>query len=570
MLDARLKILVVEDNPFDAATFVDLLKSILVDPQVSCTASVAGAVEQVKGDDCVDLIFLDLTLIDCHGMQTVRRMYSVAKTIPIIVLTGLNDDESAAMSVRFGAQDYLVKGALEPHMVLRAIRYAVERKRAETEIQRLAFFDPLTGLANRRLLSDRLEQAIHVHARRKLHFGLLFIDVDWFKQFNDLHGHDIGDLLLVEAAARFRQCIRASDTIARLGGDEFVVLVSGIGDQEHIPVVARKLLESIRAPLTVGEVTVRSTVSMGAAVFPADGSDEKTLLRHAEIAMYKAKEIGRDAFRFFNREMNHKVQQRSEAVAVLRTAIDNGEFFLRFQPQISLRDGSIRGLEALVRWRHPTEGETPPGAFIPLAEETGLIGKLGEWVLREACRRACSWSSCGLPAVRTGVNISARQFMDDSFVPLVRSVLDETGLDPRLLELELTESVLMAHTDRAVQVLKRLRDMGISLALDDFGTGYSSLNYLNLFPIDRLKIDRSFIRTICDRNGHAPIPRAVIGLAHTLGLSVVAEGVETPAQLAFLRDHDCDEAQGYLLGSPQTVEELMAGELTATAGDVQR
>lgn len=552
----NLRILLVEDNTFDAVVVRDFLSSILMNPAISRASTLAEALHELENGSTFDLILLDLTLQDCYGVQTVRRMNAAAGHIPIIVLTGVSDDESAVMALRCGAQDYLIKGKLDPGLVLRSIRYSIERKRTESEIERLAFFDPLTGLANRRLLSDRLNQAILLHARKKLLFGVLFIDVDRFKQVNDLHGHDVGDLLLIEAASRFRSCIRASDTIARPGGDEFVILLGGITEHEQISLIARKILEKFREPIVLDDLNIQSTVSIGATVFPADGEDEKTLLRHADTAMYKAKEMGRDAVRFFDYKMNEALQRRSEVESCLGAAIDREEFFLHFQPQVSLHDGRVQGLEALVRWNHPEKGQILPGVFIPLAEKAGLIGKLGEWVLREACRQARIWNSSHLPGVMTGVNISARQFMDDTFVTLVESVLAETGLRPDLLELELTESVLMEQSDRAVRVLGRLRDMGVSLALDDFGTGYSSLNYLNLFPINRLKIDRSFILGINGRSDTAPIPRAIIGLAHTLGLSVVAEGVETSEQLDFLRHHQCDTAQGYFLGKPQPHENL--------------
>jgi diguanylate cyclase (GGDEF)-like protein/PAS domain S-box-containing protein len=433
-----------------------------------------------------------------------------------------------------------------------------ERKEREERVRHLAHHDFLTDLPNRMLLNDRIAQAISRAQRAGSQVAVMFLDLDRFKNVNDSLGHSVGDELLREVARRLRACVRASDTVSRLGGDEFVVLMPEVRDANDAAVAAQKVLEAVGRPYSIGGHELVSTPSVGVSVYPSDGNDVETLLRNADAAMYHAKELGRNNYQFFTQDMNARATERLSLERSLRRALERGELRLYYQPQYEVASGRIVGVEALIRWEHPELGLVPPARFMPFAEETGLILPIGEWVLQEACRTNRAWQAAGLRAVRVAVNISALQFRQANFLETVQRALADSGLDPRYLELEVTESVIMHDAERVTRSLSQLKSMGLELAIDDFGTGYSSLSYLKRFPLDRLKIDRSFVRDITEDRDDAAITAAIIALTRTLGVKSIAEGVETREQLEFLRAQGCDEVQGYLLSMPLAPEACAA------------
>jgi diguanylate cyclase (GGDEF)-like protein/PAS domain S-box-containing protein len=432
-----------------------------------------------------------------------------------------------------------------------------ELKRSEARISYLATRDPLTELPNRLLFNDRLEQGIIAARRKQDKLGVLFLDLDRFKNINDSLGHHIGDLLLKEVAVRMASCIRKGDTLSRLGGDEFVVTLEGLAHAEDAAQVALKIITALRRPLSVGGHALNTSCSIGISIFPDDAEDSGELMKNADTAMYHAKEQGRNNFQFFSPEMNLRAVERHRLETELRLALEHGQFVLHYQPQADIRDGRLVGMEALIRWQHPLRGLVPPNSFIPVAEESGLIELIGRWALRTACEQIQRWQAAGLPIVKIAVNISARQFDEPKdFADDVTRLLNTVGLDPRYLELEMTESMLLKNVDENIAVLRKLGTLGTSLAVDDFGTGYSSLAYLKQLPIDTLKIDRTFVRDIESDEDDAAIIKAIIAMAHSLDLRVTAEGVETQGQLAALRKLRCDQFQGYLLSPPIPADEF--------------
>ena len=635
----------------------------------------------------VDVVLLDLGLPDAQGLEAVRRARAVAPRVAQVVLTGIDDEALSVQALQDGAQDYLVKGQIDTPGLLRALRYAVERKLMEDalfvekeraqvtlncigdavicadvegnitflnvvaekmtgwlrqeaagrpmasvfrmldafshepiaiatqtapEVERPAHLrahrilvrrdgreipiedsvapihdrggratgavvvfrdvsaaramslqmihsaehDALTGLPNRTLLNDRVSQAIAFARRHAKQVAVLFLDLDGFKHINDSLGHPAGDKLLQSIAKRLVACARASDTVSRQGGDEFVVLLAEMEHPEDAAIAARRMVQALAGAHTVDRHELHITSSIGVAVYPDDGLDAETLVKNADTAMYQAKENGRDTYQFFKPAMNARAVERQSIEEALRRALERKEFTLHYQPKIDLRTGAITGAEALIRWTHPPRGSVSPAQFIPVAEDCGLILPIGNWVLRQACQQAQAWVQAGLPAMTMAVNVSAKEFRDDHFLPGLFAVLDDTGLDPRLLELELTEGVLMKYSESAAAILQTLRERGVQVAVDDFGTGYSSLSYLRKFQIDALKIDQSFVGQIAIAADDASIVTAVISMARSLKLRVVAEGVETLEQLSFLRGHECDEAQGYYFSRPVQAEQF--------------
>ncbi|MBI5910497.1 MAG: EAL domain-containing protein [Betaproteobacteria bacterium] len=424
------------------------------------------------------------------------------------------------------------------------------RRRDAARLDVLANYDALTSLPNRALFRQRLQRSL-VHAQRYNEgLAVVLIDLDRFKNVNDTLGHEVGDRVLRAVAERLKGCLREVDTLACLGGDEFAVLIEQVSDTRVVGSVARKLLQTVADLLVLDEQEYHITASIGISTYPADGSDGATLLKNADIAMHRAKERGMNNAQFYAAAMNAHSMARLSLETGLRHALERGEFLLHYQPKVDIVSGRIAGMEALVRWERPGSGMVPPADFIPLAEETGLIVPIGAWVLKAACERNRAWQRQGMPPLRVAVNLSARQFVQANLVSDVARVLDASGLAPAWLELEITESMVMGDPERAIQTLRQLKSMGVALAIDDFGTGYSSLGYLKRFPIDNIKIDRSFIKDIPRNNDDATITRTIIDLTHNLRLKVVAEGVETAAQLNFLREHGCDEMQGYYFSRP--------------------
>jgi diguanylate cyclase (GGDEF)-like protein len=429
-----------------------------------------------------------------------------------------------------------------------------ERKVYEAKIRHQATHDALTGLPNRNLLYDRLQQAVLAAQRKGDIAAVAFIDLDQFKFINDSLGHQVGDELLKVVTARLKSCLRASDTVARQGGDEFVLVLANQKSTESVTDTIRRIIAVVAEPWNVNGLELHVTCSVGISVYPADGSDAETLLRNADSAMYKAKELGRNNFEYFAAEMNLHATERLELLNSLRHAVVNREFVLEFQPKVHLASGKVVGAEALIRWQNPARGLVSPASFIPLAEESGLILDIGEWVLRSACAQNVAWQRAGRAVLPISVNLSPRQLVRDDIVDLVAAVLQETGLDARYLELEITETVVMREVDKSLVTLKRLKELGVKISIDDFGTGYSSLNYLKRFPVDTLKIDRSFVSDIVSDQDDAAIVKAVISLAHILNLRVVAEGVEADEQCRFLMENGCDEVQGFLFGKPMAAD----------------
>lgn len=431
-----------------------------------------------------------------------------------------------------------------------------ERKQYEAELEHQASHDSLTGLPNRSLLRDRIDQAIAKAQRDGKLVAVVFVDLDHFKLINDSLGHHVGDCLLLEIAARLSSCIRSHDCVARQGGDEFVIVLTEQDDDHEIIAIVSRLLESISQPWMHHGQEYGLSCSIGISCYPQDGADPDALLRSADAAMYQAKASGRGTYHFYTRELNRAISERLELENSLRHALDRNEFHVYYQPRIEVASGRIVSAEALIRWDCPGKGLIPPDSFISIAEESGLIIPIGQWVLQEACRQASAWQRAGLPPIGVSVNLSPIQFRQDGLVDAVAAALALAELDPAYLELELTESLVMHDAERINVAMQSLKALGVDIAVDDFGTGYSSLSYLKRFPVDRLKVDKSFVRDIDSDPDDAAIVRAIITLGHALGLKVVAEGVETRAHLEFLRQHGCDELQGYYFSRPVPALEM--------------
>jgi diguanylate cyclase (GGDEF)-like protein/PAS domain S-box-containing protein len=682
------RILVVEDNGGDARLFREMLSEQSPrSMRVEHVDRLAYA-EKYLAESDVDAIVLDLGLPDAEGLDAVRRTRAAAPHVPLVILTGLDDEELAIQALQQGAQDYLIKGQIETRSLQRALRHAVERKlmeealfvakeRAQVTLDSIgdavistdvsggityvngvaekltgwgwreaagrplsdvfllvegsshepiptppgaplgqkndslirarnqilvrrdgvemsveesvaeihdrsgavtgsvvvfrdvsaaramslqmahsAQHDALTGLPNRILLNDRIQQAIAFAQRHSEGAALLFLDLDGFKHVNDSLGHSVGDRLLQSVARRLVNCGRASDTISRQGGDEFVVLLTEVQHAADAGIVARRMLQAVAEPHSIDQRDLYISTSIGVSLYPHDGADPETLIKNADIAMYQAKAIGGRNCRYFEPTMDVRAVERQSIEENLRRALGGHEFTLHYQPKVDFKTGMITGAEALLRWTHPDGGVVSPAQFIPVAEECGLIVAIGNWVLREACQQARAWLDAGLPVMSMAVNVSAIEFRQEAFVEGVFAILHETGLDPTLLELELTESALMKNSESASIVLQTLRKIGIHVAIDDFGTGDSSLSYLREFPVDTLKIDPSFASQINTGGDVGSIVTAVINMARSLRLRVVAEGVETAEQHHFLRERDCDEAQGFYFSRPVPANEF--------------
>ena len=452
----------------------------------------------------------------------------------------------------------------QPALILGIIQDVTQLKKAEEEIRFLAFYDGLTGLANRMLFMDRLEQAIEDSIRNKKHFALLFLDLDHFKRINDTLGHHIGDLLLKKVAENIKNSIRSTDSatrikeqtrqndslIARLGGDEFTILVSDLKDPEDAALIARRLLETIPDVHNLEGNEVSITTSIGISVFPEDGHKADILLKNADTAMYHSKKEGRNTYQYFTSSMNKAVLERFSIDRDLKKALENNEFVLYYQPQLNLSDRKIVGVEALIRWQHPQRGMIPPDSFIPIAEESGIIIDINKWVLLRACQQAKQWMEQGLPPIKVAVNLSGYRLASQNIIQSITNAIEYMDFDANSLEIEITENILMQDTETTISILNQIKDLNLKIALDDFGTGYSSLSYLTSFPVDTLKIDRSFVMGSMTENNNLVIIKAIIAMGHSLGKKIVAEGIETKEQYYFLKEFGCDEGQGYYFHHP--------------------
>ncbi|MEJ2171610.1 MAG: putative bifunctional diguanylate cyclase/phosphodiesterase [Woeseiaceae bacterium] len=459
----------------------------------------------------------------------------------------------------------------DKHTVLAIVRDITERKNSEAKIYNLAYYDELTELPNRELFSQSLERTIKVARRDQQKFAVLFVDLDRFKRINDTLGHSIGDELLKDVAARLANCIRAGDSVslvdpvprgairlARLGGDEFVIKLYGVGDEETVAKVASRITDALTPPFSCAGHQFVVTPSIGIALYPRDGDTAEELLMNADSAMYRAKNVGRNNYKFYSETMRTKSLHRLDLENLLRLAIEQKQFELHFQPKVDAKSFRLVGAEALLRWHHPERGTIPPGEFIPIAEETGLIVPIGQWVVREACRQVNVWSTSPVGAVPVSVNISSEQFRDNGLVQDILGAIAEANITPGLLELEITETVLLQDVDKTLAELRAFKKAGIALSIDDFGTGYSSLSYLKRFPIDTIKIDRSFVKDLHQDADDAAICAAILAMSSQLGLNVVAEGVETREQLEFLRHHGCDHIQGFICSEALSPADFMA------------
>jgi len=566
---AQLKhatIMMVDDEPI----MMDLVQTFLEDAGYSNFVTTDRSTEAMGliARERPDVVLLDLMMPEVSGFDILQSMRSdrAFEHVPVIVLTSSNDAETKLKVLELGATDFLAK-PVDPSELSLRLRNTLAAKAYQDH---LTYYDALTELPNRRMLLDRLSSVFADARRHRKAAAMLHIDLDRFKEINDTLGPREGDGVLKVVAQRLEQYVRSSDAItslgrevswrnpSRLGGDEFVVLLPQIHRVEDAARAARRILALMEKPFLVGGEEVFVTLSIGIAVFPNDGDETDTLVKHAGIATRYAKQQGRSTYRFYSNEINAKSLGRLKLENDLRRALINNELLLYYQPKVDTRTGRVTGVEALLRWSHPEFGMVPPEKFIPLAEETGLIVPMGEWVLKEACRQTRAWQSAGLDKLTVAVNVSSLQFRQRELGSAIQGALEGSGLDPRHLTLELTETMIMENVKRSTDTLHRMKEMGLKLSIDDFGTGYSSLSYLKRFPLDELKIDRSFISDLDTDADDAAIVTAIIAMGHSLGLSIVAEGVETEPQLAFLKQRDCEGYQGYLFSKPVAADNLSA------------
>jgi len=544
---SAVRILLVEDDAAYAQFAEEMLKSVGSGRfHVVRTASMHEALDTLA-PSAPHIVLLDLGLPDAQDLEALTAVLDAAPNLPVVILSGTDNEVLALEAVKAGAQDYLMKGQATPDLLLKAITYGIERKQSELNIKRLAYFDSLTGLPNRRLLMEHLNLALKRVARADSVIGLFFIDVDHFKQINDTLGHEAGDRVLQQLANGLSQSLRASDTLARLSGDEFVAVVE-VAEARQLPAVAAGLQHRLKTPFATTDGEVFVTASIGVSAFPSDGSDAEELLRNADRALYQAKAQGRDTVRFYAAELETARSSQVAFKSALQRSIERGELRVHFQPIVDLRTGQVDGLEALLRWQHPGRGVIMPGDFIPLAEESGLILLIERWVLQTAMTEVSSYRS--MKQLKLAINLSRRHFDSSMLLKELKRIIRHVGYDASLLELELTESGIMHHPKRVLRHLKECRRLGINVTVDDFGTGYSCLGLMRRFPLHALKIDRSFVRNCGTDPTNRGLVAAIIGVGHALGLQVTAEGVETAAELEYLRDQNCDRAQGYYFGRP--------------------
>jgi len=502
-----------------------------------------------------DLILMDAVMPEMDGFRAIAELKAMRdyESLPILIITSLDDDKSVAQAFSAGACDYINK-PINWSVLKHRVRRLLYMAEAERKIRQLAYHDTLTGLPNRLLFMDRMDQAISRSIRAEEKFTLLFIDVDHFKVINDSMGHEAGDKLLKLITERLQKTLRRSDTIARLGGDEFTVILENMSVLDDIVFVARNLLEELSQPVMLNDRELCVAASIGIAIFPDDGENFGNLLKNADTAMYRAKEKGRNTFEFYTAEMSAVAMYRLELENSLRNAIDKKEFVVYYQPKFDLKNRQCWGMEALVRWNHPYDGIISPDDFIPLAEETGMIVMLGKWVIETACAQLSEWKEKGYQIRNLAINISARQFREQNLPSLFEKILNNTNLEAADIEVELTENTLVENNDKAKEILGKLHNMGLRIALDDFGTGYASMAYLKDFPIDTVKIDRSFISDIPSNKEDMAIVKAIASLTDALDLCLIAEGVEQDQQIEFLKDIGCEQAQGYYWGRPVPAE----------------
>ncbi|HTA65810.1 MAG TPA: EAL domain-containing protein [Xanthomonadaceae bacterium] len=572
MNSAHATILIVDDELQNRKLLEALLR-----PEGYVTIGAANGEEALASiAQCApDLILLDVMMpgMDGYEVASVLKADPATSAIPIIMVTAQIDRSARLAGLGAGAEEFLTKPVDRAELWLRVrnllrlkaygddlqdngthLEQQVQERTADLE--HLAHYDQLTGLPNRTLFYQALQEALDRASDESSLVAVLFIDLDHFKNVNDTLGHAIGDELLRQFSSRLVQCVHTRDTVGRLGGDEFGLILMMRGGQRAATAVANRIRDVLRAPFDLKGHEVTVTASIGITAHPDDASDPETLLKYADTAMYRAKQAGRDTFRFFTAQMNAEVLAQIKLEKAVRKAVENDELLLFYQPKVSLSSGRMDGLEALLRWQRPGHGLVSPGEFIPVLEETGLIVRVGTWVIDAACRQIGRWMRSSIGPMQISVNVSGRQFIEGDLEGDVVKALAEHGIPADLLELELTESSLMVNTERTIGILQNLKNLGVRISIDDFGTGYSSLAYLRRFPIDKLKIDIAFIRDITTNPDAAAIALTIIRMAHGLKLDVIAEGVETAAQLAYLRSNGCDRIQGYYFSGPVALPEL--------------
>jgi len=564
-------LLVVDDVPENIHGLIAALRD---DYRIQVACSGAKALEIVQGGTPPDLVLLDIVMPEMDGYEVCRKIKALPQgnRIPVLFVTVVDATQNKVRGFETGAADYItkpfdideVRARIRTHLELARLRRFLEDLVAqrtamlqvsEEKYRILTYRDALTGLPNRVLFAEMLEHALLHAETTQSQFALLFIDLDNFKTVNESLGHGLGDQVLIEVGRRLQEMLPEKDAVAHIGGDEFYLILDH-GDAMPVDLMAQRMIDALGAPYYLDGKCVYVGASVGIALFPADGHDAATLLSSADAALHQAKLQGRGILRFASPEMTQRAKQRLTLEAELRSAIERGELRLHYQPQIDLINGKIVGLEALVRWRHPERGMIPPGEFIPLAEESGLVVRLGEWVLRAACRQIKAWRDAGLTPRHTAVNVSAVQLSRGRLVESVKAALDESGIQPGQLELEITESFVLVDREQSFQTLSELKALGVRLSIDDFGTGYSSLSHLQQIEVDKLKVDMSFVRDMTTNSGNASIVKAIVALGHSLGLEVIAEGVEEQGQARYLRSLLCDMMQGYLISRPLPADEM--------------
>lgn len=564
-----LRILMVDDDKDDYILTQDLLSEIADFKYDLEWVSTYDKALEVMENNTYDICLLDYQLGRRNGMELLREMIEKGCATPIIFMTGQGDHKVDMEAMKAGASDYLPKGEINASLLGRSIRYALERQKAKEQILHLAYYDALTNLSNRILFKDRLKQILCLSERYQRLSALMFLDIDNFKRINDTLGHNEGDLLLKEVAARLVTCLRTCDsvsrecmdklnaTVSRLGGDEFTVLLSEINEYQDAAKVAKRILEVLSQPFVLSGHEVFITASIGITLIPLDSNNIDTLLKNADTAMYSAKSRGRNNYQFYKNSMNATASKQLALENNLRKALKREEFLLYYQPQLDISTGKIIGTEALIRWQHPERGIVFPNDFIPLAEQTGMIIPITEWVLKKACAQNKAWQEQGLPLIPVSVNLSAQDFKEESLIDTMVGALDESGLDPHYLELEITENTVMYNIETTIGILKRFKEMGVRLTMDDFGTGFSSLVNLKHFSLNSIKIARIFVNDITTSSDGGAIVTAIIAMARSLRLNLIAEGVETYEQLRFVFNQGCDVMQGFLLSPALPANDML-------------
>ena len=562
-----IKVLLVEDSPADAAHIMGLLCEVDRETfAVTYEATMADALQRLRGET-FDAALVELHMAGDPDGAALAELKTYAPLLPIVLLCTHANRAQALDALTRGAQDYVEEGDRTGELLARSILYAIERVHAAEQLSFLARYDALTGLANRTTFRDRLAQALARSDRSQQPGALLIVDLDSFKAINDTQGHDVGDALLKHVGIQLRRFVRPYDVVARLGGDEFAILLEDVAEARDAGRMAERILEAIAEPFVVGDIEVYSTASLGAVVFPFDGGDPPSLMRNADFAMYRAKRQGGGTVAFYTPSMGVRIHEQLALEHDLHRALAHEELLLHYQPQVDLETGRIVGMEALARWQHPERGLLPPNTFIPAAEKSGLIEAIGEWALRTACRQRREWADAALDVGRIAVNLSPLQLTGNAFVAVTEKTLAEIDLDPRLLELEITEALFLEHDHATVERLARLRRLGVRISIDDFGTGHSCLSRLTTLPVDGLKIDRSLVSSAYTSQ-NAAVARAIIALARELDLGVTCEGVEHDGHVAFLRQYGCDVVQGRHLCPPLPADEIerwVAGRGTTAA-----